>query len=156
NIDGAQLQKLARTDRQFESADRWFYDGRIRRDQQLGPELYDTTAFDFGHICRREDPVWGDLNTARMANDDTFHMTNCAPQHHNLNTGTWLQLENAVLSAARDNHLKVSVFTGPVLSPQDPMVKGVQVPTAFWKIIAYAQNGQLQAHGFMQFQTRLV
>jgi hypothetical protein len=78
------------------------------------------------------------------------------PQHSDLNQRTWLQLENAVLSAARDNKVKVSVLTGPVLSPQDPTVRGVQVPTAFWKIVAYRAGGRLRAHGFMQWQTELV
>jgi endonuclease G len=156
NIDGPTSRKLARTDRDFEAADIWYFDGRVPRDLQLGPQVYDRTAFDFGHMVRREDPVWGDLDTARMANDDTFHMTNCVPQHHDLNTKTWLALENAVLASAREHQLKVSVFTGPVLSPADPVVLGVPVPTAFWKIVAYPDNGRLRAHGFMQSQTTLV
>lgn len=156
NIDGPTSRKLARTDRDFEAADIWYFDGRVPRDLQLGPQVYDRTAFDFGHMVRREDPVWGDLNTARMANDDTFHMTNCVPQHHDLNTKTWLALENAVLKSAREHQLRVSVFTGPVLSPADPVVLGVQVPTAFWKVIAYPDQGRLRAHGFVQSQTTLV
>jgi endonuclease G len=156
NIDGAQSQKLPRTDRDYEAADRWFYDLRIPRQFQLGPDVYDKTDFDYGHQVRREDPVWGDHNTARMANDDTFHMTNCAPQHGKLNRQSWVQLENAVLAAAKDNRLRISVFTGPVLSPQDPTVLNVQVPTAYWKIIAYNDHGALRAHGFMEDQSDLV
>lgn len=156
NIDGAKSKSLAREDREFEAADVWFYDLRIPKAQQLPPQVYDRTAFDFGHQVRREDPVWGDMNTCRMANDDTFHMTNCAPQHHNLNTKTWLKLENAVLKAAKENRIKVSVFTGPVLSPRDPAVLDVPIPTAFWKIIAYADGTKLRAHGFIQDQTHLV
>ena len=58
--------------------------------------------------------------------------------------------------SARNAGAKVSVFTGPVLAPQDPTVLGVQVPTAFWKIVAYSAGGRLRAHGFMQWQIRLV
>jgi endonuclease G len=122
----------------------------------MGPEIYDKTDFDFGHMVRREDPVWGDLRTARQANDDTFHMTNCATQHHNLNTKTWLALENGVLQTAKTKKIKVSVFTGPVLSTQDPEILGVKVPTGFWKIAAWVENGKLKARGFMQWQKQLV
>jgi len=156
NIDGAKAQRLGREDRYYEAADKWFFDPRIDEDLQLGPEIYDGTPFDFGHMVRREDPVWGNLNTARMGNDDTFYMTNCAPQHSNLNQRTWLSLENAVLAAARDGKAKVTVFTGPILSPQDPTFRGVQIPTAFWKVVAYRSGGKLRAHGFMQWQTELV
>jgi len=157
NIDGSKSVKLDRTDRDFEAADRWYYDPRIPSTLQLGAAIYDRTDFDFGHMVRREDPIWGDDdNLLRMANDDTFYMTNCTPQHHDLNTKTWLKLENAALDAARNGRRKVSVFTGPALSPQDPVVLDVQVPTAFWKIVAYADHGKLRAHGFMQWQTKLV
>jgi endonuclease G len=156
NIDGAKLKKRGREDRDFEAADKWYFDPRIAEEVQLGPEVYDGTPFDFGHMVRREDPVWGDDRTATMANDDTFYMTNCAPQHSDLNQKTWLSLENAALEAARTSRTKISVFTGPILSPQDPSVRGVQVPTAFWKIVAYRAGGRLRAHGFMQWQTELV
>jgi endonuclease G len=168
NIDGASTQPLARADRdpdhpqpvkpgrELEAADAWFYDSRIPSDAQIGPQVYDRTEFDYGHQTRRLDPVWGDDRTMRVANDDTFHMTNCAPQHHKLNTVTWAHLENAVLKAAGANKLKFTVITGPVLDPRDPAILGVQCPTAFWKVIAYIENGALVAMGFLQWQTDLV
>lgn len=156
NIDGRQAQSLGRTDRQFEAADVWSLDPRVPAGAQLGPSLYDRTDFDFGHIVRREDPVWGDLNTARMANDDTFFMTNCTPQHKDVNQKTWVKLENAVRDFARSEGRKVSVFTGPVLTVKDPVILGVKIPTAFWKIVAYVESGKMVARGFMQYQDELV
>ncbi|HEX2572597.1 MAG TPA: DNA/RNA non-specific endonuclease [Polyangia bacterium] len=167
NIDGAASRNLLRTDRDpdhpqasrasYEAADTWYYDPRIAREAQLGPEIYDQTGFDYGHMVRREDPVWGDdAKTLRIANDDTFHMTNCATQHHNMNTKTWQTLENAILAAARKNKKRITVLTGPVLSVRDPEVMGIQVPTAFWKIAAWTDNGELHARGYMQWQTELV
>lgn len=170
NIDGARSQRLGRKDRDFESrgrpesatileaaADKWFFDPRIDEAAQLTPPIYDETAFAFGHVTRREDPVWGDdLNVARMANDDTFYMTNCATQHERFNSGIWLALENAMLDAARSNRVKISVLSGPVLLPDDPEVLGVPVPTAFWKIVAWIEDGALHARGYMQSQRTLV
>src|SRR5262249_28895822 len=75
NIDG-------RTPKGPERAnDRWFYDPRVDRAAQLGNELYGR-PFDRGHLVRRLDPAWGrTARVAKVANDDTFHWTNCSPQH---------------------------------------------------------------------------
>lgn len=169
NIDGASVQRLARTDRDpdhpqpvkaargdLEAADVWWFDGRIPTAVQVGAQVYDSTDFDYGHLTRRLDPVWGDARTLRIANDDTFHMTNCTPQAHQLNTVTWAHMEDAVLNAATHNRTKFVVITGPVLDPRDPTILGVQCPTAYWKVIAYVDQGQLTAMGFLQWQTDLV
>lgn len=167
NIDGATSLSLSRTDRDPNhpktsdiaepmAADVWWFDGRIPAASQVGAEIYDGTDFDFGHLTRRLDPVWGDPASARVANDDTFHMTNCTPQAHALNVGTWEKLENAVLDAARDHKLRFVVITGPVLDPRDPIIREVQIPTAYWKVIGYLEGGKLVALGFLQWQTDLV
>jgi len=167
NIDGATSVSLSRTDRdpghpetadfaEPLAADAWWFDGRIRATGQTGATIYDGTDFDFGHLTRRLDPVWGDPASARVANDDTFHMTNCAPQAHALNTGTWAQLEDAVLAAARDHKLKFVVITGPVLAAADPVIKDVQIPLSFWKVFGFLDDAALTVMGFLQSQADLV
>jgi endonuclease G len=92
-----------------------------------------------------------------MANDDTFYMTNCSPQHDVFNGAQhWLKLENAILDTADENDILMTVFTGPVLDPRDPEVKGVQIPLAFWKVIAYVRDGKLRARGYVKWQTTFV
>jgi len=62
-----------------------------------------------------------------------------------------------MLASARVSRVRLSVFTGPILSADDPVVRDVQVPTGFWKIVAYVgDDGTLCAHGFVQRQTELV
>jgi endonuclease G len=168
NIDGETVDlKVGRKDRDpdnplsdggpdFEAADKWFYDGRIDVDGQLGNELYDETEFAFGHLVRRQDPVWGSQRAKRIANDDTFFMTNCSPQHMKFNSPIWLKLENAILNAADKNDVKMSVFTGPVLDTRDPKILGVRCPRAFWKVIAYESDGELKARAFLKWQTGFV
>jgi endonuclease G len=167
NIDGATSVSLSRTDRDPNhpetsdiaeplAADVWWFDGRIPSADQVGATIYDGTDFDFGHLTRRLDPVWGDPVSTRVANDDTFHLTNCAPQAHALNTGTWAQLEDAVLAAARDHKLKFIVITGPVLNPADPVIREVQIPLSFWKVVGYLDGANLTAMGFLQSQADLV
>ena len=53
NIDGSKLEQLERNN------DVWYYDPRIEREFQYGPELYSNNDLDRGHLVRRLDPVWG-------------------------------------------------------------------------------------------------
>ncbi|MBB5158682.1 DNA/RNA non-specific endonuclease [Saccharopolyspora phatthalungensis] len=151
NIDGA---KTVEFDRQ---ADKWYFDPRIAESEQIGESLYRRNALDRGHLVRRLDPVWG-ADPAR-ANDDTFHFTNCSPQHEKFNQGTelWLGLENFILENADLTDKKITVFTGPVMTDDDPLYKGVRLPLAYWKVIGYRDpGGALRVSAYLLDQTRLI
>ena len=179
NVNGARMMRLGRKDRDPDhplepgivpeaAADTWYFDDRIAVEDQLGPRFYDLSSFDFGHLVRRLDPVWGPtkdpVRLSRIANDDTFYMTNCSPQEVRFHRGrplssdvsNWTKLEEAVLSVVDDRNRKVSILTGPVLDTRDPVLGGVKVPQAYWKIVAYADAGKLKAHAFLLWQTREV
>lgn len=151
NIDGSQSTGLSR------DGDRWYFDSRIAESEQIGEELYRRNALDRGHLVRRLDPVWG--TAAGRANDDTFHFTNCSPQHERFNQGQdlWQGLENYILNNADARNRKVTVFTGPIMDDRDPVYKGVRLPLAFWKILVYARSGgSLAAAAYVLEQGRLV
>ena len=148
NIDGNQLKNIKRNDK-------WYLDPRMDIEYQCGPELYKNNPLDRGHLIRRQDPNWGDL--AHKANKDTFHFTNCAPQHSNLNQKIWLDLENYILDNAENWNLKVTVYTGPVFRVDDIVYRGVQIPAEFWKIaIIVKEDGNLSATAYMQTQKNLI
>lgn len=132
NIDG---KKSVRIDR---DRDKWSLDGRIPDETQIGEDLYADNLLDRGHLVRREDPNWGAV--AEQANDETFHFTNCSPQMGAFNQRTWLSLENFVLKEARASEEKISVFTGPVFRRNDLLYRGVLIPSAYWKIIAFIND----------------
>jgi endonuclease G, mitochondrial len=157
NIKGEEFSPLKRGD------DKWFYDDRMDDLFQLGEELYsnDENTFDRGHMVRRMDPAWGKDIDAKKADTDTFHFTNCTPQHANLNRKIWQELERHVLeNGASNGKVDISVFTGPVLRKNDKvfknLIKGkeVQIPVVFWKIIVWKKDTdkKLYAVGFMQSQ----
>jgi endonuclease G len=151
NIDGNQIVEIKRT------ADRWFFDPRIAQSEQIGEELYQRNALDRGHLVRRLDPVWG--SDSSRANDDTFHFTNCSPQHERFNQGKdlWQGLENYILTNADLLDRKMTVFTGPITDDSDPLYKGVRLPLAFWKIIAYCRSdGALATAAYVLEQGALV
>jgi endonuclease G, mitochondrial len=128
NIDGTSQLSITREDNP------WIIDPRIDEKFQTGPAVYIDNDLDRGHMVRRLDPVWG--KKAKEANDDTFHYSNSAPQHKNLNRKAWLRLEDYILTNAGAEGLKVSVFTGPIFGKDDRVYRGVQLPLAFWKVAA--------------------
>jgi DNA/RNA endonuclease G (NUC1) len=155
NIDG----RLHRRDQLPREKDRWVFDPRIGRAEQLGQEFYGK-PFDRGQLVRRLDPAWGrTVRVAKVANDDTFHWTNCSPQHERFNErqNLWAGLEDFLLNKATGARKRLVVFTGPVFTDRDPEYQGVKVPTRFWKVaVVQRPNGRLAALGFVVTQEALV
>lgn len=150
NIDGNQTESIKRDD------DVWYYDPRIKEEFQSGEELYIENPLDRGHLVRRLDPVWG--VDAEEANEDTFHFTNCAPQHKSLNRKTWLDLETYILENADNRDLKINVFTGPVFRADDMMYREkFQIPVEYWKVVTMIKrNGEMSATAYLQTQKNLL
>jgi endonuclease G len=157
NIDGASSRRLKR------ERDRWIFDPRIPEDEQTGTDVYEGNDLDLGHLVRRLDPAWGETKAAaKRANDDTFHLTNCTPQHKdfNRNQTRWAGLEDYILEHADNLNFRVSVFTGPVLADSDDSFNGVQLPRQYWKVVtmvkAEEDGGTLSATGYLLSQKHLI
>lgn len=150
NIDGKSHKSPSR------ETDKWFYDPRIAKAEQMGNEVYASNPLDRGHLVRRLDPAWGSsMQVAKVANDDTFHWTNCSPQEARFNQGQslWAGLEDYILKNAVNADMKVSVFTGPVFRKTDPRYRGIQIPIEYWKVAVIAkQNGALSATAYVVSQ----
>ena len=152
--------------------DKWFRDQRIPLESQLTREDYGDPEIDRGHMVRREDPNWDPAATsptdvtprAKLANDDTFHYTNSALQHSQMNQGKqlWQGLENYILDSARTEGFKACVFTGPILRVDDPLLAdGLPVPQEFWKLVVMpaATDGggpRLHATAYLLSQGELI
>ncbi|HMI98991.1 MAG TPA: DNA/RNA non-specific endonuclease [Gaiellaceae bacterium] len=154
NIDGALGRRLKR------ETDRWIFDPRLAKEEQVGEELYAHNDLDLGHLVRRLDPAWGDSEAlAKLGNDDTFHFTNCSPQHKdfNRNKTSWAGLEDYILENADNLRFRVSVFSGPVLAPDDEDYRVIQLPRQFWKVVVMVkQAGTLSATGYLLSQDELL
>ncbi len=149
----------------------WKPDPRILIEHQIeDTEFYDPALkFDRGHIIRRDDVAWGEtMQEEEYGNSDSFHWTNCTPQHEEFNrdifnyNGLWGQLENHITTQAGFLKHVLIIFAGPVLDKKDPSrdfgsgIK-VKVPMVFWKVVVAAEeeDGQrrLRAYGFVLDQT---
>ena len=154
NIDGALGREPKR------GRDHWFFDPRVAQENQTGKDVYDGNDLDLGHLVRRLDPAWGDSDgVAKLANDDTFHFTNCSPQHKdfNRNKTRWAGMEDYILNHADNLKFKVNVFTGPVFAADDDAYRGVQLPRQFWKVVSMVKtDGQLSATAYLLSQSDLI
>jgi endonuclease G, mitochondrial len=154
NIDGATSARLKR------ERDRWTLDPRVPADQQTDEDVYRNNPLDRGHLVRRLDPAWGaGRDVAKAANDDTFHFTNCTPQHEdfNQNQTTWAGLEDHILENADNRDLRVTVLTGPVLADDDDAYRGIMLPRQYWKVVAMVKaDGSLSATGYLLSQAALI
>ena len=155
NIDGGSLQDLPRTGE-------WRFDPRVPEAQQAGPAVYADNDLDRGHLVRRRDPGWGTEAQARRATAATFAYPNAAPQASGFNQSKelWLGLEDHVLAYADATRQRISVFTAPVLAPDDPPYRGILIPRRFFKVAAWATDGErmprLAAAGFVLDQSELI
>jgi endonuclease G len=143
NIDGNLSKKSKRVG--------WKWDPRIPKAQQIMNECYGSPPkFSRGHMTRREDPGWGNAATAKRGNEDSMHVTNTTPQMQAFNAPIWLALEDYALGHAKEDAMKISVFTGAYFADRDPEMYGVRIPLAFWKIIAFIhdETGKLCATGY--------
>lgn len=150
NVDGTRLKPLARSDG-------WRTDPRISLDMQVDNRAYGHNEYDRGHMVRRLSPMWGTADEARFAEADTFHYTNAVPQHARLNQKAWVELETYLLEWAEANGARMSIFTGPLLRPDDPVYRGiVQVPSDYWKVAIAETAAGLRAVGYLHTQKHLI
>jgi endonuclease G len=153
NIDGNGLQQLTRSGLDFKVDDA--YEAKY----QVDDSLYSNNPLDRGHIARRADLLWGSRDEAERANVDSFFFTNITPQLDDFNQskqhGLWGELENAIFDDTEVDHLKVSVFAGPIFKDTDVPYRGVLVPRRFWKVVAYVEGGTLKAKAFVLTQDDL-
>lgn len=169
-----------------------FYEGQTAFDRHGKPiedrrsSAHRNRMFQKGHLTRRQDPLWGeDDEVIRFANADTFHVTNCSPQVGFFNMGIrkradseakkspglhaggqlyWRALEDFVLTNARADRQKVSVFTGCVFDEGEDIpwdrgrqdMRGFKAPRKFWKVLLRVEGGALRATALVADQSPLI
>lgn len=96
---------------------------------------YTGTGYDRGHMA----PNFGiGLCYGAAAQEETFLMSNIAPQTPELNRGPWKDLEQRVARRISQRFDEVWVVTGPIYERGRNPIRfddGVTVPSAFFKII---------------------
>lgn len=166
NIDGERYLAVDRDTGQVAGSEgeKWFKDPRMSESFWTGQDFYSewSNYFDRGHLTRRTDPTWGNENQAERANADTYHFTNCSPQHFRFNETTkyWQGaeqyiLENGVLAA--ETGRRICVIQGPVFDNNiDQFAGDLQIPSSFFKVIVWRGDSGPKAVGLIVDQLALL
>jgi endonuclease G len=165
NIDGDTYLNVDRKTGLVQAeGETWYKDPRISASFFLDQTFYSgwSDYFDRGHLTRRSDPTWGSAEEAERANADTFHFTNCSPQHFRFNETTryWQGAERYVLEnglLAEESRKRICVFQGPIFDDKiDLWSDDVQIPSSFFKIIVWQGKDSVKAVGLVVDQLSLL
>jgi endonuclease G len=155
NIDGASVIPEGEIPRR----DRFRLDPNVPSAQQVDNDRgYVNNPWDRGHLVRRRSLHWGDRAEAELADSESYFWTNITPQHGNLHDTAWGSIEDWMLELADDGDKQASIFTGPVLTPDDPERRNkpgevpIMIPAGFWKVLVIVNDGRLRAAGFLVWQ----
>jgi len=178
NCDYRPIQRQDTRPRKELGGENWRPDPRVPADLQLKDEdVYGPgKKIDRGHIVRREDNCWGAVGIQTdYANSDTYHWTNCTPQHEAFNQenptnraqrslyaddgqkGIWGQFESAVADEIEAGGGRAILFAGPVLKDFFASIKmdgnELHIPKKFWKVVVVPdgpkKKPKLLAYGYV-------
>lgn len=107
---------------------------------------FPSKIYDRGHMA----PA-ADFKRSQAAIDETFVMSNMAPQKPGLNRRAWEKLEAKIRKWICGEE-KLTIITGPILNDTLPRLKnGITVPEKFFKII-YDETPPLKSIAFIYSQ----
>ena len=109
-------------------------------------EDYRNSGWSRGHMCPAGDCKWDE-----QVMYESFLFTNCCPQHANLNSGVWNQIEMSCRRWA-EKYGDVYIVCGPVLFHQKHETIGpnmVVVPEAFFKVVICIIDGRPEGIGYI-------
>uniref|UniRef100_A0A8C4KGX3 Endonuclease n=1 Tax=Dromaius novaehollandiae TaxID=8790 RepID=A0A8C4KGX3_DRONO len=131
-------------------------DGSVHEYHRATNADYRGSGFDRGHLAAAANHRW-----SQKAMQDTFYLSNVAPQVPHLNQNAWNNLEKYSRSLARNNK-NVYVCTGPLFLPRmeadgKMYVKyqvigknNVAVPTHFFKVlILEKESGEIELRSYV-------
>lgn len=154
NIDSKTMAKEQLSSRSFKA------DPKItpKSIQVLNEQGYKNNSWDRGHLARRKSMSWGttddEIKTAELESD--FY-SNIAPQHENLHDDAWGEIEDWMLDKVHLNAKRACVFTGPVMTPDDPTYQAngrdvIQIPMGFWKVVVIPDGPDIKSASFLVWQ----
>ena len=163
NVNGARLWQSTHTEARPKRP-QWSFDPRMDEKFQPDDAIF-SNAMQRGHLYKREDVWSAAADTWDRADKHSFTITNATPMIGKFNNVEWGDLED-ILTRHLEAGGKLSYFAGPIFDIDDRFFnqlkkgvpaaqrkKGMRVPSSFWKIAAWVENGALQAAGFVLNQS---
>lgn len=114
---------------------------------RVAPDAYTGSGYDRGHLA----PNYAIATRhGRVAQEETFLMSNITPQRHALNAGVWKQLEAKIATSYPARYEDVWAIVGPIFGRHPRELRGgVQVPEAFFLIVIDEHEGKLRTLAFI-------
>jgi len=130
-------------------ANGYLQDPDIPADKRFITDPYWGTGYDHGHICASEDRQYD-----KLANTQTFYLSNMQPQHNKFNAGVWLNMEQQLQQKWNANDFRdvLYVVKGGTID-KDSQVRGytktgLLIPKYFFMAILCQKNGSYKALAF--------
>jgi endonuclease G len=102
---------------------------------------YKGSNYDRGHLVPAGDFRWNQL-----LKDETFVLTNVAPQNSSLNRGIWRKLENKIRNDVFECQCEALIITGTIVNPDTTIRIGqVGIPESFYKIVYLSEKDTMYA-----------
>ncbi len=122
-----------------------------RTTARIEPGDYTRSGYDRGHLA----PNYAIATRyGREAQEDTFLMSNIAPQKHALNAGPWKALEQRIATNYPARFGEIWVVAGPVFAASPIKLKRrVAVPEAFFMIVLDEHEGGVRSTAFLMPQS---
>lgn len=113
--------------------ERWpFFAHDYRLPESERRMLQNVAGYDRGHMV----PNYAiGLQYGKLAQMETFFMSNICPQKANLNRRIWADLESAIVDKYVKQRKHIWVLCGPIFSDSPTIVSKVSIPDAFYMIL---------------------
>jgi len=114
---------------------------------RVEPGDYSRSGYDRGHLA----PNYAIATRyGKVAQEETFLMSNITPQKHALNAGPWRRLEEKIATSYTARFGEVWVMAGPVFGEKPVrLARKVAVPEAFFMIVVDESEGRVRAQAFV-------
>ncbi|MES1263230.1 MAG: metallophosphoesterase [Peristeroidobacter soli] len=131
------------------------YDKRLPKEDQLNEKLFTRSLFERSRLVKKTLPSWGTDAQVRRAFAATGNYTNLMPLVAPANRSLlWIGLPDYILGGHAVDQ-RMSMFSGPWFSADDPTYRDVQIPAACWRVFAFVNHQRLPAvAAFLTFQVR--
>jgi DNA/RNA endonuclease G, NUC1 len=111
----------------------FFVDDNLLKDKSSLNIDYKNSGYDRGHMVPAGDFYW-----QKTLKNETFVMTNIAPQNPNLNRGIWRNLEERIRMKVSECSCNSYVITGTIIQTNKKIgINNVGVPDLYYKIIYF-------------------
>ena len=122
----------------------WFNEDPYVKTGSAKHRDYSSSGYTRGHLVPS-----GDMSFDKVAEAETFYMSNMVPQLKVVNNGIWKELEEQTRDWTYQND-EVYIVSGPIFDSNPKFIKNnVAIPTAFYKIILDVKQPKTKAIAFI-------